>query len=100
MAYPSRHATIEIDAVNTSPRRLPADGDLKRVETIALFEGERVIVIRDEQLEELHFLVSSGSSALQAMLTGQYTPSLELIAAVDSTWIDMTLEAEDAIESE
>jgi hypothetical protein len=100
MAYPGRRTTIEIETVNTSPRRLRSDGDLKRVETIALFEGERIIVIRDDQLEELHFLVSSGSSAFEAMLTGRYTPSLALIAAVDSTWIDMMLEAEDAIESE
>jgi hypothetical protein len=99
MTYPSRRTTIEIEASNTSPRRLPADGDLKRIETIALFEGERIIVIRDEQLEELHLLVNGGSSAPYVMLTGQDTPSLELVAAVDSTWIDMTLEAEDAIES-
>jgi hypothetical protein len=100
MTHPSRHTTIELDAVNTSPRRLPFDGDLKRIETIALFEGERIVVIRDEQLEELHSLVNGGSSEAYVMLTGQDTPSLELVAAVDSTWIDMTLEAEDAIESE
>jgi hypothetical protein len=100
MTYPSRSTTIEIDAVNASPRRRPADSDLKRIETIALYEGERIIVIRDEQLEELHLLVNGGSSEAYVMLTGQNTRSLELVAAVDSTWIDMTLEADDAIESE
>jgi hypothetical protein len=100
MTHPSRRTTIEVDAVNANPRRRPADSDLKCIEMIALFEGERIIVICDEQLEELHSLVNGGSSEAYVMLTGQDTPSLELVAAVDSTWIDMTLEAEDAIESE
>jgi len=94
-----RCRTMEISAINANTRPLHVDGDIKRVETIALFEDERVIVIRDEQLEELHALVHDVSSKPRA-LAPDYTASLELIAAVDSTWIDMTLEAGEVIDDE
>ena len=87
-----------------SPRSMHAPDTRRATATsnvlaIALFEDERVIVIRDEQLEELHALVHDVSSKPRALAPG-YTASPELIAAVDSTWIDMTLEAGEVIDDE